>query len=122
MATPSTPRVEQDRWAELISTYLQTRPQLKCVCLLIDGRHGVLANDINMMKQLDRAAASYQVILTKIDLVKEREREDRLLQVAAILHHHPAARPEVLTASAEKRLGLGKLQRLLADFADKKAP
>jgi GTP-binding protein len=114
------PREEQDRWHELIHHYLHTRPQLRCVCLLVDGRHGLMANDLAMMQLLDRAAANYQIILTKIDLVKPEERDARLRQIEAVLQRHPAARPELLTVSAEKRLGLDELRLLLTSFANKK--
>ena len=109
-----------DRWHELIQHYLQTRPQLRCVCLLIDGRHGFLANDLEMMKLLDRAAISYQVVLTKIDLVKPAEREGKIRQAAAMLERHPAARGDVLAVSAEARVNMDELRALLMNFADKK--
>jgi GTP-binding protein len=115
------PRQEQDRWNELIHVYLQTRPQLRCVCLLIDGRHGLMTNDLTMMQWLDRATISYQIVLTKIDLVKPDERDAGQRQIAVQLERHAAARPEVLAVSAEKRTGIEELRLLLKPFANKKA-
>jgi GTP-binding protein len=115
------PREEQTRWTELIHHYLQSRPQLKCVCLLVDARHGLLANDIEMMNQLDRAAVSYQIVLTKIDLIHEREREGKIRQIASMLERHPAARPGILAVSSEKRIGMDELRSLLTGFAVKKS-
>jgi len=114
------PREEQDRWNELIHHYLHTRPQLRCVCLLIDGRHGLMTNDFAMMQLLDRAVIGYQIVLTKIDLVKLSERDARQRQVAVQLERRPAARPSVLTVSAEKGTGIEELRLLLTQFADKK--
>jgi GTP-binding protein len=114
------PRAEQERWSELIHHYLQTRSQLCCVCLLIDSRHGFLANDLEMMRVLDRAAASYQIILTKIDLVRPSEHDAKMRQIAAMLERHPAARPGVLAVSAEKRTGLEELRLMLTGFASKR--
>jgi GTP-binding protein len=116
------PRAEQDRWNELIHYYLHTRPQLRCVCLLVDGRHGLMANDLDMMRLLDRATVGYQIVLTKIDLVKPDGRDARQRQIAVTLQSHPAARPDVLIASAEKHTGLEELKVLLTEFADKKKP
>jgi GTP-binding protein len=111
------PRHEKDRWNELVQHYLQTRNVLRCVCLLLDGRHGILANDLAMMQFLDRAAVSYQLVLTKIDQVHATERDARHNQVNATLGTHPAARPSVLMTSARKALGISELRTFLGGFS-----
>lgn len=111
------PRAEQDQWNELIHHYLRARPQLFLVCLLIDGRHGALANDLSMMSFLDRAGISYQVVLTKIDQVKKTELPQRLQQTEATLATHPAARATALTVSAEKNTGIEELRLLITTLA-----
>ena len=50
--------------------YLRGRSTLKRVYLLIDSRHGVKKNDEGVMDLLDKAAMSYQVVLTKTDKIK----------------------------------------------------
>ncbi len=112
------PKEIVNQWTGLVRRYLKVRPNLRVVCLLIDSRHGVMAPDIDMMQMLDRAAVSYQIILTKADQIKAIEREPRQKQVAAQLVKHPAARPEVILTSAEKITGIGALQELLANFAN----
>ncbi len=112
------PREEKDRWNELVQNYLRGRRNLKCTCLLIDGRHGLLANDLTMMQFLDRAAVIYQAVLTKIDHVHEKEREIRMHSVAAALASHPAARSEVLMTSSAKQEGLDSLQAFLVGLVD----
>ena len=112
------PDHEKDRWNDLVHHYLQKRNTLRCVCLLIDGRHGTLAKDLSMMHFLDRAAISYQIVLTKIDHIAAVERDKRVHQVTASLGAHPAARGTVLTTSARKGDGLEELRNFLADFAE----
>jgi GTP-binding protein len=111
------PREQQAEWNELIHHYLCERPQLVCVCLLIDGRHGALANDLSMMQFLDRAGVSFQVILTKIDKVKSLEQAARREQIEAQLAQHPAARAKALMVSAEKHTGIDELRLLVATLA-----
>ncbi|MBV8061482.1 MAG: YihA family ribosome biogenesis GTP-binding protein [Alphaproteobacteria bacterium] len=111
------PRDVQDQWNNLVHTYLRTRPPLRCVCLLIDGRHGILANDLGMMQFLDRAAVSYQIVLTKLDLVKPLERDARVQQTTALIQRHAAARPGVMAVSSEKNLGMDELRLFLATIA-----
>lgn len=111
------PRHEIDRWTELVHHYLQHRPALRCVCLLIDGRHGVMANDLTMMKFLDRAAVSYQIVLTKADQVRGHDSEAKQRQVEAMLGKHPAARPGTFLTSSEKGTGMEELRAFLTGFA-----
>ena len=48
-------------------TICQTRAALRRVCLLIDSRHGIKEADRPLMRMLDDAGVSYQVVLTKAD-------------------------------------------------------
>jgi GTP-binding protein len=111
------PRTVQHQWEGLVHVYLRKRRNLKCVYLLVDGRHGTKANDLAMMEFLDRAAVSYQVVLTKADQVRADERDNRMQQTKAVLARHPAARPEVFFTSAEKGLGLESVRESIAAFA-----
>src|SRR3981081_86821 len=63
-------RSMKETWQDLASAYLRGRPTLKRVCLLIDSRHGVKDSDHETMRNLDRAAVSYQLVLTKTDRLK----------------------------------------------------
>ncbi len=63
-------RSMKETWQDLASAFLRGRPTLKRVCLLIDSRHGVKDRDRETMKNLDAAAVSYQLILTKTDYLK----------------------------------------------------
>jgi GTP-binding protein len=111
------PREEKDRWNELVHYYLRHSRALKIVCLLIDGRHGAKANDLEMMTFLDRAAVPYQAVLTKIDQVKIIDREKRLQQTANVLTRHVAARTGAMATSAEDKAGMDALRLFLAGYA-----
>ena len=111
------PRDEQDRWNELVAAYLRHRRPLECVCLLVDGRHGTKSNDLEMMTFLDRAAVKYQVVLTKMDQVKDKDREKNIAQVSALLPQHVAANGALLTTSSEDKAGIDELRVFLAGYA-----
>ncbi|MDR3449646.1 MAG: ribosome biogenesis GTP-binding protein YihA/YsxC [Alphaproteobacteria bacterium] len=111
------PRAEKDNWNALVQYYMRQRRTLKCVCLLIDGRHGAKANDLEMMGILDRAAITYKAVVTKIDQVKPAEREQRREEIAHLIARHPAALAGVILTSSDKREGLDELQVFMAGFA-----
>ena len=108
---------EVKAWNRLILDYLRGRANLKRVCLLIDARHGLKANDVPVMAELDKAAVSYQVVLTKADKLKPAERTDLIERVTAELKRRPAAHPEIIASSAVKGIGMAELRAALAALA-----
>ena len=69
------------------------------------------------MTLLDKAAVTFQVVLTKADKVKEEDREKVLAQVRAALAKHPAAFPELVLTSSEKGDGIETLRAIIATLA-----
>ena len=108
---------DKHKWNALAEYYMKTRPNLRAVCLLLDARHGALANDLSMMQFLDRIAVSYQIVLTKTDRLKAMDLDAKKRQVEALLARRPSARPAIIMTSAEKGDGLGELRAFLAGFA-----
>src|SRR5689334_12702712 len=106
----SAPKEKVDDWTKLIFEYLQGRVTLKRVYVLIDARHGIKAKDEEVLSLLDKAAVSYQVVLTKTDKIKAAG-VPRLIEVTlARIKKRPAAFPFVLATSSEKADGLEELQ------------
>jgi GTP-binding protein len=101
-------------WQRLVFDYLAGRPQLERVFLLIDSRHGVKPNDREAMTLMDKSAVSYQLVLTKIDKLKARELEQVQAETLVEIGKHPAAYPELIATSAEKRTGMEALRAAVA--------
>ena len=105
-------------WTGLIFRYLRGRPTLRRVCLLVDARHGLKEVDREFMEQLDTAAVSYQVLLTKADKLKPAELEERQADVAREIAGHVAAHPEVVATSAQTGAGIPAVRAHLAALAE----
>jgi GTP-binding protein len=103
-------------WQLLIITYLVGRANLRRVFLLIDSRHGIKKIDTEIMDMLDKAAVTYQIVLTKIDKISAKELDKVLLDTAKIVSEHTAAHTVVLKTSSEKNLYLDELKAEVADF------
>lgn len=116
------PKDRVERWTALVRAYLQGRPQLRRALLLIDARHGIKGVDREIMTLLDRAAVSYQVVLTKADKVKPPPLAAVTAATTTELTGHTAAHPEVLTTSAATLAGLPELRAALATLARPEAP
>ena len=66
---------------------------------------------------LDRAAVTFQVVLTKADKVNRATREATIAQVQGALAKHPAAYPEIVVTSSEKGEGIETLRAIIAGLA-----
>ncbi len=107
-----------EKWNRLLTAYLRGRANLRRVFLLVDSRHGLKANDIEMMDDLDRTAVVYQIVMTKVDKISAAEQERLLAATAQQLRKRPAAYPDILLTSSEKGTGINLLQAEIATLVD----
>ena len=103
-----------EKWQNLLKRYLAGRQSLRRAFVLVDSRHGVKKVDTEIMSMLDSSAVTFQVVLTKLDKVKEKDRENTLKQVRASLQKHPAAFPEIILTSSERGWGIPTLRSIIA--------
>jgi GTP-binding protein len=103
-------RSEAKRFQNLGRAYLQGRPNLKRVYLLIDARHGLKEVDAEALDALDTSAVSYQIVLTKADKLKPAEAEARRAETLARISRRPAAFPRVAVTSSETGAGIPELR------------
>ncbi len=125
-----------DTWQQLVSSilillsiqtkeYLSNRPTLKRIVLLLgittivhyslsDARHGVKQADIEMMKLLNSAHASFQIALTKCDLLTQKQ----LAEIGTMMSSGPTRQfhhcvQQLLMVSARTHAGLSVLRKEL---------
>lgn len=66
-------KTEQARWQKSLETFLRQNPRLRLIFLLIDGRHGMQPNDIQMADWLAYHALPTRVVFTKADKAVKRD-------------------------------------------------
>jgi GTP-binding protein len=110
-------KVQSAQWTELIFAYLRGRPNLRRAVLLVDSRRGLLSHDIEVMDLLDKAAVSYQLVLTKADKLKPAELAAVAAKVEAVAARHGAAHPDLITTSANSGEGIPELRAALTALA-----
>jgi GTP-binding protein len=108
--------VKQD-WQGMMFDYLRGRITLRRVMLLLDARIELKEADTAVMELLDRAAVTYQLVLTKADSVKPPALERKLNEVRALARRHPAAHPEVAVTSSESGEGIEALRAEIATLS-----
>lgn len=97
-------------WTKMVLSYLKGRASLRRVMLLIDGRRGIMETDRDVMKMLDVAAVSYQVVLTKCDKLKTEDFQAVVRKTVDEVKTHVAAHPKVMLTAALKDKGIKDLR------------
>ena len=115
------PEAKVKAWTRLIHAYLRGRATLARVYLLIDARHGLKPVDEEVLDALDKAAVSYQIVLTKGDALKGPEVEQRLAETRERLAKRPAAYPELLLTSSRTGAGVPELRASIARLLQERA-
>ena len=111
-------KVKIAAWNKLLNAYLRGRPNLRRVFVLVDSRHGLKQNDLAMMDDLDTAAVSYQIVLTKADKLKKGQLARMVETTQAALAKRPAAFPEIIASSSEKNIGIDEVRAAIASLVD----
>lgn len=104
-------------WTDTLFAYLRGRTSLHRVNLLIDSRHGPKDIDNEAMDLFDRAALSYQIVLTKADKPTAAELAELIEGLGAALAKRPAAHPQIRATSSLTGAGIPELRAELARFA-----
>ena len=102
-----------EKWQRLLKRYLAGRPTLRRVVVLIDSRHGAKAVDEEIMSLLDKAAVTFQVVMTKTDKVRKTQLDQSIEATRAVLAKHPAAYPEIVLTSSDKGDGIATLRAII---------
>jgi GTP-binding protein len=117
----SAPKTKVASWTVLIHKFLQGRSSLARVYVLIDSRHGLKDVDLDVLKTLDKAAVSYQLVLTKADQIKPAELAERTAETIAALAKHPAAFPDVLATSSRTGDGMAELRGAIVRLLEERS-
>jgi len=104
-------------WNTLIRSYLEYRPNLRHVYILIDSRHGLKDGDKEVMDLLDSMGVAYQIILTKADKVKKEDMDKVFAATEVALKKHPAAFPVPHSTSSHKGYGVDDMQTAVFKLA-----
>ena len=108
------PKAKVKAWTELIHAYLRGRANLARVYVLIDARHGLKPADEAVLRTLDEAAVSYQVVLTKADQLPGAALGERVAGVEAQARKRPAAFPDIVATSARTGDGIAEQRAAIA--------
>ncbi len=79
------PVAVKENWGRVMAAYLQERPPLRLVVLLVDARHKPSENDQEMLDLLEDAGVPTLVVATKYDKLKKSEQKPNLARIRETL-------------------------------------
>lgn len=103
-------KVQRASMASMIEHYLLGRDALAMVMVLVDGEVGPTELDRSMLEWLREETVPHQVVATKHDKVKAKDREKRKKQLAERCNLEPS---DVVWVSAARNVGIDRLRDLV---------
>lgn len=104
----------RSQWDGLIRDYLRGRPNLRCVLVLVDSRHGLKEGDLALFDLLDECAVPCRVVLTKMDEAGGAAALKAVHEkISGALRKHPSAFPDIADTSARTGAGIPELRAIL---------
>lgn len=96
---------QRSKWEEMLERYLQVRPALNCVFLLIDSRIKLQKIDLEFMNWLGEKQIPFVLVYTKMDKLKKSLKEDHLKSIQAEILEHWAELPQQFYTSTVDKEG-----------------
>jgi GTP-binding protein len=104
------PPTEKEKWRGLIEAYLLNRQNLALCFILLDSRRGWMDMDLELKSWLEFHNRRYQVIVTKID--KLRSRNKQIVELAQIQKNIPDQ--ELVSFSAVDGRGVREIWQIIS--------
>lgn len=105
-----------ENWQRTSFEFLASRANLKRVFLLIDPIKGLKESDKDIANMFNALGVSFQIVLTKVDKMKENELkivEEKILDEA---RKWPALYSEIIKTSSLHKIGIHQLQDAIVEI------
>jgi GTP-binding protein len=109
------PRKVKNDWQGMIASYLEKRESLRCVVVIVDLRHGVKEQDLELVNWLRVVGRPLLVVYTKADKLSRNQQQQ---QAVALDAGFGVAREERVVFSAKTGEGMPALLAALDRYLD----
>ena len=105
---------EKNLWGKVIEDYLNIRPQLYLVLLLLDIRPKPSKDDENMYRWILASGIDYLVVATKADKISRQQMKNNVLLIRNTLQI--PSEKDIICVSAQKRTGIENLWAAIDEY------
>ena len=110
------PEQIRHHWETLLSRYLQERPQLRGLVLIMDARHPLTQLDIQMLGWFGPTQKPIHVLLTKADKLTRQESAKVLREVSEFLGEYPNCSVQLF--SSLKKIGMEEAENVIGRWLE----
>lgn len=110
---------EKAKWAELVEGYLMQNRRIRLVIQLVDSRHPISQDDIDMIDYLSSYEIPFLIAATKFDKLNKSELAARK---SALPVETGLPEEQILLFSSETGAGVLELQKLIMESVDAAEP
>ncbi len=96
-------------WQKMIERYLMLSPSLVTIFVLLDGRHDLQKVDQEFINWIGERSLPFNIVYTKLDKVKEPQREEHKDRIRNALLEHWESLPRQFETSAVSQLGKSEI-------------
>lgn len=107
-------RSDRERWAKVVSSYIERDPSRRMLVQLVDARVGATPLDAQAAEYFAAVGGHRIVVATKVDKLKRGERAAALAGIRAALG--PGGETALLPVSAVTGEGMRELWKSITDF------
>jgi len=108
-------KTSRAEWARMINYYLRHRPNLMCVCVLLDSRHPPQAADLEFMEKLGEEGIPFVMIFTKTDKQSTAQTKALLATYLAKMSETWDELPRHFQTSSETGAGRDEVLNFIAE-------
>ncbi len=109
-------KTEKAKWKIMIDDYLLTRPNLICVCLLVDSRLEPQAIDLEFMEWLGEEGIPFVIIYTKTDKLTRVKLDSSIARYKRKLKQTWEELPPQFLTSSETDMGREELIKYIQEI------
>jgi GTP-binding protein len=109
------PKKVKNDWQGMITSYLEKRESLRCVVVIIDLRHGVKTQDLELVSWLQMMELPLLLVYTKADKLSRNKQQQQAVTLDA---GFGVARDERVVFSAKSGAGMADLLTALDRYLD----
>lgn len=117
------PEAVRSHWVQLLGKYLQTRPQLIGLVLIMDCRHPLKKSDIQMLDFFKLTGKPIHILLSKSDKLSKNDQIKTLSSVKKLLKPFAGQQQvSVQLFSSLKKQGIDEVNQIVSDWFARENP
>ncbi|MBL9194031.1 MAG: YihA family ribosome biogenesis GTP-binding protein [Opitutaceae bacterium] len=102
-------KTRREDFNDLVATYIETRPNLACLFVLIDARLPPQPIDLQFIEQLSSVAVNFALVFTKIDKQSPTRTRESIEAFTTLLRKRRAELPPIFTTSITTQAGKSEI-------------